>query len=202
MIIEGIITTENTDGTMHVAPIGPHVNNELTDWTLKPFQTSKTFQNLHRTGAGVFHVSDDSLLMATSVLGITENSCEAWAAEWLARWRPQVIACRSSYYVSDCGWILKNSHRYFGMKTGEWNLSDSRAIVKCSISQQDTLRPFWGWNRAKHGILELSVLASRKHMISADEIETELRRFRIVIEKTAGECELAALELLTLAMSR
>jgi uncharacterized protein len=202
MIIEGIITTENTDGTMHVAPIGPHVNNELTDWTLKPFQTSKTFQNLHRTGAGVFHVSDDSLLMATSVLGITESSCEAWAAEWMARWCPQIMASRASYYVQDCGWILKNSHRYFGLKTGEWNLSDARAIVKCSISQQDTLKPFWGWNRAKHSILELSVLASRKHMIAADEIASELSRHRIVIEKTAGDNELAALELLTLAMSR
>jgi hypothetical protein len=202
MIIEGIITTENTDGTMHVAPIGPHVNNELTDWILKPFQTSKTFQNLYRTGAGVFHVSDDSLLMATSVLGVTESSYEPWAAEWMARWLPQIIASRSSYYVPDCGWILKRSHRYFSLKTGEWNLSDARAIVKCSISQQDTLRPFWGWNRAKHSILELSVLASRKHMIAADEIASELGRHRIVIEKTAGESELAALELLTLAMSR
>lgn len=202
MIIEGIITTENTDGTMHVAPIGPHVNHELTDWTLKPFQTSKTFQNLHRAGTGVFHVSDDALLMATSVLGITENTCESWAAEWIARWRPQIMASRSSYYVQNCGWILKNSHRYFGLTTSEWNLSDARAMVKCSISQQDTLRPFWGWNRAKHSILELSVLASRKHMISADEIAAELSRHRIVIEKTAGECEHAALELLTLAMSR
>jgi hypothetical protein len=202
MIIEGIITTENTDGTMHVAPIGPHVNQELTEWTLKPFQTSRTFQNLHRTGAGVFHVSDDSLLMATSVLGVTESFCEPWAAEWMARWQPLLIASRSCYRVPDCGWILKNSHRYFGLKTGEWNLSDARAIVKCSISQQDTLRPFWGWNRAKHSILELSVLASRKHMIAADEIASELSRHRIVIEKTAGENERAALELLTLAMSR
>jgi hypothetical protein len=120
----------------------------------------------------------------------------------MARWRPKIIASRSSYYVPECGWILKNSHRYFVLKTGEWNLSDARAIVECSISQQDTLSPFWGWNRAKHSILELSVIASRKHMISAEEIASELSRHRIVIEKTAGESELAALELLTLAMSR
>ena len=202
MIIEGIITTENTDGSMHVAPIGPHVNSELTDWTLKPFQTSRTFQNLHRTGIGVFHITDDSLLMATSVLGINEGSSETWAAEWINKWRPLILASRSSSHIQGCGWILKNAHRYVALRTGEWDLADQRAVVDCEITQQETQRPFWGWNRAKHSILELSVLASRKHMISKDELASELSRHRIVIEKTAGESELAALELLTMAMSR
>ena len=74
MVIEGILTTENADGSMHVSPIGPHVNHELSSWNLKPFQSSTTFANLRATSRAVFHIIDDPLLMAAAVLGLCNRT--------------------------------------------------------------------------------------------------------------------------------
>ena len=54
---------------MHMSPIGPHVNPELSSWILKPFQSSKTFANLQATSRAIFHIVDDPLLMAAAVIG-------------------------------------------------------------------------------------------------------------------------------------
>ena len=59
MILEGLMTTVNADGTVNVSPMGPRVDAGLTTFTLRPFQTSTTYCNLKRTGMGVFHVTDD-----------------------------------------------------------------------------------------------------------------------------------------------
>ena len=94
MVIEGVLTTENSDGSMHVSPIGPHVNTELSTWTLKPFQSSKTFVNLRASSRAVFHVVDDPLLMAAAVL-------LPLFLPWLDRCRVKSIRYR--------GWIYKTA---------------------------------------------------------------------------------------------
>ena len=63
-------------------------------------------------------------------------------------------------------------------------------------------RPFWGWNRAKHSILELAIIASRAQMLERAVIDDELNRHGIIIEKTAGPREMAAWELLKKHLSR
>ena len=75
MIIEGIVTTTNPDGGMHVAAMGPAVDNgerlagRITRLLLRPFATSHTAANLARVPAGVFHLTDDVLLVARIVAG-------------------------------------------------------------------------------------------------------------------------------------
>ena len=54
MILEGIVTTINADGTVNISPMGPIVDAALTRLELRPFQTSTTFQNLRRTGRACF----------------------------------------------------------------------------------------------------------------------------------------------------
>ena len=67
-ILEGIVTTRNEDGAVNVAPMGPIIDPDeaphITRLHLRPFQTSTTFANLARTRQGVFHVTDDVLLLA------------------------------------------------------------------------------------------------------------------------------------------
>jgi uncharacterized protein len=192
MIIEGIITTEDVDGGMHVSPIGPHVDDELSEWTLKPFQSSTTFSNLHRTGRGVFHVIDDALLMARAVLGLCGNmqSKDSGPASELAAFDPQI------------GWILANCCRYFALGISEWDISAPRAVARCVITAKHDVRPFWGWNRAVHSILELSILASRVHMLEPTYIQQELERHKTIIDKTAGPREIQAWELLVNHLSQ
>src|SRR5205085_2204233 len=69
LIAEGIVTTVNPDGSANISPMGPRVNRDFTRLVLRPFQTSTTYQNLKRTGEGVFHITDDVLLIAKAAIG-------------------------------------------------------------------------------------------------------------------------------------
>ena len=201
MVIEGILTTENADGSMHVSPIGPHVDLELTSWTLKPFQSSKTFLNLRDHSRAVFHVVDDPLLMAAAVLGLCNPSeIPAGAAVLLSFERiSELVAAR---FDDEIGWVLGLCCRSFGLAVTDWDVSEPRAIAKCTLVRQEEHRAFWGWNRARHSILELAIIASRKHMLEPSEIAGELVRHKIIIEKTAGAREIAAWELLNRHLSQ
>ena len=68
MIVEGIVTTLNEDGSPNISPMGPVVDEALTRFRLRPFQTSTTFKNLKRTGEAVFHVVDDVELLAKAAV--------------------------------------------------------------------------------------------------------------------------------------
>jgi hypothetical protein len=69
LIAEGIVTTVNPDGSANISPMGPRVNRDFTHLVFRPFQTSTTYQNLKRTGEGVFHITDDVLLIAKAAVG-------------------------------------------------------------------------------------------------------------------------------------
>jgi len=201
MVIEGILTTENADGSMHVAPIGPHVNSELSSWTLKPFQSSTTFANLRTTSRAVFHTVDDPLLMAAAVLGLCNSGVVSIADQEIlsaGQWSELVGAkCQS-----ELGWVLNLTCGYFALSVTDWDVSAPRAIAECVLTDHQQIRPFWGWNRAKHSILELAIVFSRAHMLERTTIAEELNRHKIIIEKTAGPREMAAWELLRRHLSQ
>ena len=201
MVIEGVLTTENSDGSMHVSPIGPHVNLELSSWTLKPFQSSKTFANLREHSRAVFHVVDDPLLMASAVLGLC-NPSEAATELAVKLSHEQISELVAARFEEEIGWVLDMSCRSFGLAVASWDVSEPRAIAQCTLVWLQENRPFWGWNRARHSILELAIVASRKHMLDPSEIAVELVRHKIIIEKTAGAREMAAWELLNRHLSQ
>ncbi len=183
MIIEGILTTETVDGRMHIAPIGPHVDQAQSTWVLKPFQTSKTFANLHRTNRAIFHIVDDGLLVVQAVLGLCNAPNQPPPAQ----------------YYSPYGWVLDNACRAVALHVNHWDVSDPRAIAQCTVEQDFAGREFWGWNRAAHSLLELSVLWSRKHLIAQNILDEEFEKHRTIILKTAGDREIEALRLLDAA---
>lgn len=201
MVIEGILTTENADGSMHVSPIGPHVNHELSSWTLKPFQSSTTFANLRASSRAVFHIVDDPLLMAAAVLGLC-NRTEVSTSIANVLDEEQIAELVSAKFYVKFGWVLDLSCRWHALTVQQWDVSTPRAIALCLQSQQNEQRPFWGWNRARHSILELAILSSRLHMLDRQVIDEELNRHKIIIEKTAGPREMAAWELLNKHLSQ
>jgi len=184
MIVEGILTTESEDGTMHVAPIGPHVDRMMHSWILKPFQTSKTFSNLHRQSRAVFHIVDDGLLMVQSVLGICNSPLHAPA----------------SRFDASLGWILQDACRAIPLRIAAWDLRNERATATCQEVERIELKPFWGWNRACNSLLELSILVSRKHLLDQDYLRQQVEHHRTIIQKTAGDRELQGLELVEQAL--
>ena len=58
------------------------------------------------------------------------------------------------------------------------------------------LRDFFGFNRAKHAVVEAAILATRIHLLPRDEILAEFARLKTPVEKTAGPQEIEAFALL------
>jgi hypothetical protein len=57
-------------------------------------------------------------------------------------------------------------------------------------------RDFWGFNRAKHAVIEAAILATRLHLLPRQEVEAEFRKFRVIVDKTGGPAECEAMSFL------
>ena len=115
MILEGIVTTTNVDGSVHIAPMGPIVDPQITRLTLRPYQTSTTLKNLLRLGQGVFHVTDDVELLARAAVG-----------------RLEVLPSLNRAARID-GWILADACRWFAFEVREADTSEPRACLQAEV---------------------------------------------------------------------
>lgn len=183
MILEGIITTIATDGTIHIAPMGPLIDDRfgadsITTFQLRPFQTSSTFRNLHTSGCGVLHVTDDVLLMARAAVGKVEPLPATMPAQ----------AIPGAILVDCCRWYAFRAERY--------DVSAPRAQINCQVVDRGRVRDFWGFNRAKHAVIEGAILATRLHLLDPAEVQLQFRQLEIIVNKTAGEAERRAFQIL------
>ena len=178
MILEGIITTTNPDGTPHLAPMGPRVEPDVRRFLLRPFPTSHTYQNLLTHGEGVLHVTDDVLLMAHAAVGQVERFPEVKKAERVR------------------GFIIRSACRFFEFRVASIDESEQRVKIEAEVVHSGTLRDFFGFNRAKHAVLEAAIFATRLHLLPREEIEPEYRKLRVIVDKTGGEHELEAMAFL------
>lgn len=175
MILESIVTTKGTDGSVNIAPMGPEVDEALTLMTLKPFRSSQTFCNLRDTNCAVVHVTDDVELLASAAIGnvIPDRIVE----EVLGRWIKLVDCCR-----------------WFAIEVTTWSDcphsgSESRPQAQCRIMHRGEQRPMFGLNRAKHAVIEAAILATRVQMLGRDHVKREMDSLRVLVDKTGGLSE-------------
>jgi hypothetical protein len=69
--------------------------------------------------------------------------------------------------------------------------------MPATIRHAEEKRPFFGFNRAKHAVIEAAILATRLHLISRHEVSTALTFLAPAVEKTGGPTELQAWQLIT-----
>jgi uncharacterized protein len=172
LIIEGLLTTTTASGAPHVAPMGPVVNVELTDWTLRPFVSSTTFKLLRAHPTAVFHVIDDVLPVVQAALGMQ-------------------VEAEFEQHASG-NWIMADCCHWFQLQVVDWDVSSERSVAKAKVIERGVKRPFWGWNRAKHAVLEATILATRLHLADRHAIADDLATLKRAVEKTAGEREWTA----------
>jgi len=184
MILEGIVTTLSPDGAAHVTPMGPRVPADWRRLLFRPFRTSQTYHNLLRHGEGVFHVTDDVLLLARAALGE------------LAEPPPM----REARHVR--GWVLRDACRYFEFRVRSLDDREERVRIDAEVVHAETLRDFFGFNRAKHAVVEAAILATRTDFLPLDEIEAEYRKLAVIIDKTGGDQEHEAFALLRRHLDR
>jgi hypothetical protein len=72
-----------------------------------------------------------------------------------------------------------------------------RSRIEARVVHRGTRREFLGFNRARHAVLEAAILATRTHLIPADEIQREYARLQVIVDKTAGPREQEAMAMLT-----
>jgi hypothetical protein len=178
LILEGIVTTLREDGSANIAPMGPRVDRACSQLVLRPFRTSTTYQNLKRHGEGVFHVTDDVLLLAQGAIGEIREIPPMFPA----------TAVR--------GMILADACRWLAFRVVELDDTQERTTIRCEVVDRGTLRDFFGFNRAKHAVLEAAILATRVEILPAAAIREQLAALVPLIDKTAGEQEHQAFQLL------
>jgi hypothetical protein len=173
-ILEGIVTTINEDTSVNISPMGPRVDQPITTLYLRPYQTSTTYKNLKRTGQGVLHVTDDvELLARAAVSGLSDI--------------PELLPAT---VVS--GKILADACHWYEFQVQSLDDSQPRTEIIAQVVAQGRNRDFFGFNRAKHAVVEAAILATRVEWLAAEEILAELDRLAVPVEKTAGDQEARA----------
>jgi hypothetical protein len=180
MILEGVVTTLDPSGGLTVAPMGPTVTETGVGerFVLRPFRTARTYHNLAAHGEGVLHITDDVLLIARAVLGPLEPMPSLLPASRVR------------------GRVLADACRYYEFRITARDDSSERVRLEAEVVHSGRLRDFFGFNRAKHAVLEAAILATRTAILPLDDIEAELGRLAVPVQKTGGERERAAFALL------
>jgi hypothetical protein len=172
-IVETVTTTINFDGTVNCAAMGVEWGDEII--VIKPYRSTRTLRNLRATGVAVVNLTDDILLFTQAALG-----------DPLPPTRP-AAAIPGAVLADACSWrevIVEAIDE-----------SGPRARVTTRVAGRGTGREFLGFNRARHAVLEASIVASRARMLPAAEISAELARLQVLVDKTAGPREHEAMDL-------
>ncbi len=184
MILEGIVTTVSPDGVLNVAPMGPRVGASMERFVLQPFQTAQTYRNLRAHGEGVLHVTDDVLLLARAAVGTLDPPPAVDPAEQVR------------------GYVLRDTCRFYEFRVLAIDDRTERVTIEAQTVHMRRRRDFFGFNRAKHAVVEAAILATRIALLPAEEIAAEFRRLAVLVEKTGGPQEHEAFRFLSAYVER
>ena len=166
MISELIVSTQNQDGTIHIAPMGIHIQGEYR--IILPFRPSITLTNILTTQKAVLNYCDDVRVFA---------GCLTGRRDW-----------------SLTGAVLKDALAHSDVELMHVEDDDIRPRLVCRVTHTVQHKPFTGFNRAQFAVLEASILVSRLNMLPIEKIEHDIAYLKIGVDKTAGERERQAWE--------
>lgn len=180
MIRECIVTTLAADGVAHLAPLG--LIEESEGWTIAPFRPSATLDNLRAIPFATASFCDDVRVFAGCLTGRRD-----WPLLPAARIPPPRLAAALAHAELAVVRVRED---------------ETRPRFFCRVVQRAMHAPFGGFNRAQAAVIEAAILVSRLHLLPRAEIEAEIARLRIAVEKTAGAAEREAWQWLMDAVAR
>ena len=175
MIVETIVTTMDSHGAINFAPMGVEWGDETI--VLKPFLETTTFRNLSAAGAAVVNLTDDVMLFAQGAVS-----------------SPQFPSLPASVVR---GAVLEAACSWRELEVLQIDATPPRSRIAARVVHRGVRREFIGFNRARHAVLEAAILATRTHLLPAEQIRDEFARLQVIVDKTAGPREREAMELLT-----
>jgi hypothetical protein len=141
---------------------------------IKPYRSTRTLRNLEARGAAVVNLTDDILLFTEAALDDPHPPT-----------RPADLVD---------GAVLADACSWREVTVEAIDATGPRATVTTRVVGRGTGREFVGFSRACGAVLEASILASRVRRLPADEIRADLARLAVVVDKTAGPRERAAMD--------
>jgi hypothetical protein len=190
VVIETVVTTLEASGEVNFAAMGVVWGEETI--RIRPFRNTRTFRNLGRTGEAVVNVTDNVLVFAQSALS------------------RETFPTRPAHHVR--GAILAGACRWREVRVadasadrpgpGEPSLAPGRAEIVTRVVGGGELRPFAGLCRAKHAVVEASILASRLRFLPLDMVLAELERLGELVRKTGDDDDHAAMDFIRAHVAR
>ena len=174
-VLETVVTTINPDGSVNCAAMGVEWGERRI--VIKPYRGTRTLRNLRAIGAAVVNLTDDVLLFSQAALGDPHPPT-----------RPA---------ASVEGAVLDDACSWREVRLEAIDESQPRARVDTLVVDGGAGREFLGLNRARHAVVEASILASRARRLAPGDIHAELRRLQVLVDKTAGPRERDAMEYVT-----
>lgn len=175
MILETIVTTTDAAGGVNIAPMGVEWGTDRI--VLKPFLETVTYRNVLATRVAVVNLVDDVRVFARAA--ISNPSYPTVPAAVVAGVR--LADC--------CSWRE--------LRVVEVDSTPPRSRIAADVVHRGLQREFIGFNRACHAVLEATIYATRLHLLPRDQVEQELARLQILVDKTAGPAEHEAMALIT-----
>lgn len=174
MIIETIVTSMAPDGAINFAPMGVEWSEDAL--VLKPFLETTTFRNVSGSGVAVVNLTDDVMLFAQAA--ISSPQYPSFPAE----------VVRGVVLEAACSWRE--------LEVVSVDDTPPRSRLETRVVHRGRRREFIGFNRARHAVLEAAILATRTHLIPAEQIGEEFAKLQVIVDKTAGPREHEAMALL------
>jgi uncharacterized protein len=175
-LIETVVTTTGSDGSVNCGAMGVRWGeDELVFW---PFHATRTLRNLRVHGEAVVHLTDDVLLFVEAALGHPRPATRPATAidgaviEDVQSWREVVVT---------------------EITPAAGELPRSRVRARVVASGTGTREPL-GLCRARHAVVEASILASRLRWLGVEYVSAELARLQELVDKTAGVREREAMD--------
>jgi hypothetical protein len=173
LIHECVVTTLSPEGRPHIAPLG--LIEEGPYWIAAPFRPSTTLFNLENGNKFTASFTDDPRVFAGLVTGVRSfplTDIEDWPAPRLS---------------------VALAHAALEIERIE--ADDVRPRFFCRVRHTESHRPFLGMNRARSAVLEAAILATRLGRLPREKVDSEIAYLAIAIEKTAGDAEREAWEM-------
>jgi len=174
VIIETVVTTLDGAGESNFAAMGVVWGEDTI--TIRPFTNTRTYRNLVASGEAVVNVTDNVLIFAKSAL--SRARFDGVAARHV----------RGVVLADACRWREVAVKEIAPPPSGE-----GRAEVLTRVVGGGDVRPFAGLCRAKHAVVEASILASRVRLLGREAVLAELERLDVLVDKTGGAEEREAM---------
>jgi len=174
VILETIVSTMDREGRPNFAPMGITLDGGTV--LLRPFGTAQTWRNLQEVEEGVVNFTDNVVLFARCAVGP------------FVRPHQEARKVRGTVLDDACFW------KEFVVESKD--LGGERGRFSGRVVCEGRLRDFVGFNRARHAVIEATILVTRLHLLGRDRVLEEISRLRPLVDKTAGPAECEAFEFL------